>query len=156
MGSDHESRRSSSSSPPQIHVAVKHLGMRNLIVELLRREFAWCDVHEHDGRGAGSSGSDGHGNIDVVLIDEVDLVREVGEVVSRAIVIAPEPDGAYFRVAADAGAAGCLSRERIAEELPATLRRILGPADADQAVGGKGAESPQGTFVPITNAQPGS
>jgi DNA-binding NarL/FixJ family response regulator len=114
---------------PQVVVAVAHRAMRTLIVILLERDHDCWAVSAIDGLNGLSAAATSQPA--AVIVDAADFERCCTELrrccfeLPRVVVIGPEPDPAYRRAVLNRGAGAWLSREHVAEELPAVLRASL-------------------------------
>jgi len=111
-------------------VAVAHRGLLNLIVELLDRDDACWQVRaltDSSELAATMTAA----TPDLVVVDAADFPRCCRELLgtfpaARVVVIGPEPDPAYDHAARRAGAGAWLSRDRVGEDLGASMRAVLG------------------------------
>lgn len=124
-------------SPCQPHVVlvVAHRGMRNLIVELLRRDLGCWTVSVIDSVPEVDQSASSHP--DIVIVDTADFAMVRRQLPStfalaRVVVIGPEPDPAYRQAAIHFGVGAWLSRDCIAEELCAALCSTLAIIDPDR------------------------
>jgi DNA-binding NarL/FixJ family response regulator len=114
---------------PRIGVAITHPAMRELVSELLRRDLG-SEVTV--GSRSGDDGVDGVVEpLDLLIIDEVaftDAFRAgaLPEGPTKVIVVGPEQDPSYREFAFSQGADAWVVRDRVAEELRAQSRRLLG------------------------------
>lgn len=116
---------------PCVAVAVEHRGARKLIHALLDREAGCWQVCLLSAPPAQLPPGAEETEPDLVIVDAGDFPRCCRDLLGdyprqRVVVIGPEPDPAYERAARRAGAGAWLSRDRIAEELPAAMRAALG------------------------------
>lgn len=111
-------------------LAVTHPAARKLTVELLEREHGCWHVRAlEDPRELARAIADAVP--DLVVVDTADVAlccRDLlaGMPPDRIVVVGPEPDDAYARAARRAGAGAWLARDRIADDLSATMRLALG------------------------------
>ena len=116
---------------PRVVVAITHRVMRELIVELLRRDQDCWNVSAV--ARVSEIGHDGGSPPDLVIVDTADFGACCCELppsvaLAQVVVIGPEPDPAYRHAALHRGAAAWLSRECAAEELCDALRSALAGA----------------------------
>jgi len=123
------------SDVPQIRVAVQHVDMRRLIIELLRSELDGCVINEGGEDAHWTRNLDRQTGTEIVIIDEISLGQAASKTVPGGvlIVIAPEADASYRDAALEAGARGWLPRERVAEDLSSEVRRVLSGRTQEQA-----------------------
>jgi len=113
-------------------VAVAHDALRHLIAELLDQDHAAWQVTPVPGQ-SDLAGAIRAAAPDLVILDVGDFARCCRDSLrtfprQRVIVIGPEPDLAYERAARQGGAGAWLTRERVAEDLIASMRGVLGCA----------------------------
>ena len=130
---------------PTVLVAVAHPAVRELTVELLRREHGCWQVRAL-AEPAALGRALAEASPDLLVIDAPDFARCCRDVLNgfppeRVVVVGPEPDLAYERAAHRAGAGAWLPRDRVAEDLSAGMRVALGcthgpcpPQEADSVV----------------------
>ena len=126
-----------STSRPHVVLVVAHRAMRTLIVELLRRDQGSWTVSAVDSVSEIDHTALSHP--DLVIVDTADFATVRRQLpptfaLARVVVIGPEPDPAYRQAAVHFGAGAWLSRDRIAEELCASLRSALACADESHPV----------------------
>jgi DNA-binding NarL/FixJ family response regulator len=115
---------------PVVLVAPRHPAMRRFTRELLEREYqCWTAVEPHG--GASLSAKLAALAPDLLVIDAVDLPGccpdpSSGFPVARVVVVGPEPDPSYRQAVRAHGAATCVPRERVGEDLGREMRRVLG------------------------------
>ena len=117
-------------SQPRVIVAVRHAPTRRMIVELLAREYGcWSatSVEEPDGLGVALTDC----QPDLIIVDAGDFPECCQRALDaypreRVVVIGPEPDSAYRRVALGLGAGAWLPRDEIADTLSEQMRVALG------------------------------
>lgn len=110
-------------------VAVAHHGLRQLIVELLRRDHtSWqiCALASRHELAATVAKAEP----DLVILDIGDFARFCDESLPallrrKVVVIGPEPDQDYKRAALAAGAGSWLPLDRVAEDLGGAICRVL-------------------------------
>lgn len=139
----------SGNAAPRVLVAVRHPVMRRYAAELLGRVGGWWVSAEiADGEMLPPAIERFHP--DVLVVDAGDFPACCQAALAafprdRVVVIGPEPDPSYGAAAIADGAAACIIRDNIADELVPALRAILRgrhdpPAgdvdDAAAAVGG--------------------
>lgn len=111
-------------------VAVRHPMLRQWTTELLQAACGcWATVESLDGELL----SDAIARVgpDVVAVDSLDFpvccqaaVDDLGP--GQVVVIGPEPDPAYRRLALDGGAGGWVSQDRIADDVTRVVWTALG------------------------------
>jgi DNA-binding NarL/FixJ family response regulator len=119
---------------PRVLVAIRHPAMRRYTRDLLQREYhCWVATEAADGQPLAEalSGALQHSAPDLLVVDTGEFPACCRAIVERfgcgrVIVIGPEPDPSYRNAALAAGAAACIPRERVADELGPAMRRALG------------------------------
>ena len=115
---------------PVVLLSVVQPAARQLTVELLEREHGCWQVRAlEDPRTLARAVADAVP--DLVVIDAADFPRCCRDVLDgfpaeRVVVVGPEPDDAYEGAARRAGAGAWLARDRVAEDLSASMRLALG------------------------------
>lgn len=115
---------------PRILVAIRHPVMRRYAAELLARE---CGCWAAGDACAWEMLGDAIERFrpDLLVVDAGDFPSCCQGALDafpreRVVVIGPEPDPSYGAAAAANGAAACVSREDIGDQLVPTMRAILG------------------------------
>ena len=115
---------------PRVLVAVRHPVMRQYATELLARE---CGCWVSSGVGDGEMLPDAIGRFhpDLLVVDSGDFPACCRAAIDafpreRVVVVGPEPDPAYGAAAIANGAAACVTRDDVGEELVPAMRAILG------------------------------
>lgn len=130
-------RRPASDGPPRILVAVRHPAMRRYAAELLARDCSCWATHEAGG-GEMLPAAVRRVRPDVLVVDAGDFPACCRAAIDafpadRVVVIGPEPDPGYQAAAAADGAAACVAREDVGDELVGAVRAMVGCAhDADR------------------------
>lgn len=118
---------------PRVLVAIQHPVMRRLAAELL----AWeCDCWASDEVAAGEMLPSAIGRFrpDLLVVDAGDFPACCREAIdafprNRVVVIGPEPDPGYGAAALAEGAAACITRDTVGDELVPAIRAALGCRD---------------------------
>lgn len=131
---------------PRILVAVRHPLMRRYAADLLRREcgcWASSDVAAREMLPAAIE----RFRPDLLVVDAGDFPACCRAAIdafprNRVVVIGPEPDPGYGVAALAGGAAACIAREDIGEELVPAMRSALGcrHAHCPPAAGHRGGD----------------
>jgi DNA-binding NarL/FixJ family response regulator len=115
---------------PRVLVAVRHPVMRRYAAEMLARE---CGCWAASDVVAGEMLPDAIERFhpDLLVVDSGDFPACCQAAIDafprdRVVVIGPEPDPAYGVAAIANGAAACITRDDVGEELVPTMRAILG------------------------------
>ena len=115
---------------PRVLVAVRHPVMRRYAAELLARE---CGCWASSDVDAGEMLPDAIDRFrpDLLVVDSGDFPACCQAAIDafprdRVVVIGPEPDPSYGAAALANGAAACVTRDNVGEELVPTMRAILG------------------------------
>ena len=114
---------------PIVTVAVEHDALRQLTVALLSRDEVTWELRPCSLTEAPETATAGEAQIAVVATADFPAAcRGLLNVLPahKIVVIGPEPEGAYERAALDAGAGAWLPRDRIGDDLPCMLRKVLG------------------------------
>ena len=111
---------------PTVAVAVAHRGLRNLILELLQRDHCCWQVHAVP--DAGEFAGEGAAQPDLAIVDSAAFPLRSSFPAQHVVVIGPEPDPGYERVARRGGAGAWLARDTVGEDLSACARAVLGCA----------------------------
>ncbi len=115
---------------PRVLVAVRHPTMRRYAAELLGRAGGcWVSTEITDGEMLPPAIA--RFQPDVLVVDAGDFPACCQAALEafprdRVVVIGPEPDPSYGAAAIADGAAACVTRDNIADELAPALRAILG------------------------------
>lgn len=104
--------------------------MRALVVRLLERELQ-CQVATEVDSGSRLRRTIERTRPDLVAVDVGDFPACCHTALEafprdRVVVVSPEPDTAYWAAALANGAGAWLPRERVGDELPASLRKLAG------------------------------
>lgn len=110
---------------PSIAVGVAHRGLRTFIVELLQRDQRGWRVSAVSLTSEFPSAKEVDGP-DLVIVDSCGFPLQSSFPPERIVVIGPEPDPAYERVARNGGAGAWLASDRVGEDLSASARAMLG------------------------------
>lgn len=118
------------SGRPMVVVAVAHATLRNLTVELLDREHGCWRARAVADLSELAATLDAAAP-DLVIVDTADFARCCRDLLGtfpreRVVVVGPEPDPAYEHAARRGGAGAWLSSDRVAEDLSACMRTVLG------------------------------
>ena len=115
---------------PRVLVAVRHPVMRHYAAELLTRE---CGCWASSDVDAGEMLPDAIDRFrpELLVVDAGDFPACCQAAIDafpldRVVVIGPEPDPSYGAAALANGAAACVTRDNVGEELVPTMRTILG------------------------------
>jgi DNA-binding NarL/FixJ family response regulator len=127
---------------PRVLVAIRHPVMRRYAAELLARE---CGCWASSDVTAGEMLPEAIDRLrpDLLVVDAGDFPACCQAAIDafprdRVVVVGPEPDPSYGVAALADGAAACIARDDVGEELIPTMRAILGcrhehcPPDARQ------------------------
>ena len=114
---------------PRVLVAVRHPAMRRYTTELLAREAGAWRASEL-GTGEMLPAAMARFPPDLLVVDASDFPACCRAAIEafpseRVVVVGPEPDPAYREVAAAHGAAACIARDDVGDQLVATMRRLL-------------------------------
>lgn len=113
---------------PLVLIAITHLTMRHLILELLEREHGCWQTRLLD-RELGAAIKELEP--DLVIVDSAAFPQCCRSQPDnyprdRIVVVGPEPDTAYRAAARRDGVGGWVARDDIADQLSAEMRRALG------------------------------
>ena len=115
---------------PRVLVAIRHVVMRRYAAEMLARE---CGCWVASGLAVGEMLPDAIDQFgpDLLVVDSSDFPACCQAALDafprdRVVVIGPEPDPSYGAAAAAHGAAACVARDNVGEQLIPTMRAILG------------------------------
>lgn len=117
-------------STPRVLVAVRHPVMRRYAAELLSRECR-CWVSSDVAAGEMLPAAIERFRPDLLVVDAGDFPACCQAAIDafprdRVVVIGPEPDPSYGAAALANGAAACVTRDNVGEELIPTMRSVLG------------------------------
>jgi len=115
---------------PRVLVAVQHPVMRRYAAELLARECG-CWASTDVAAGEMLPAAIDTFQPDLLVVDAGDFPACCQAAIDafprdHVVVIGPEPDPSYGAAALANGAAACVTRDRVGEELVPTMRSILG------------------------------
>lgn len=115
---------------PRVLVAVRHPVMRRYAAELLARAGGWWTSSEVE-TGEMLPAAIERFRPDLLVVDAGDFPACCQAAIDafprdRVVVIGPEPDPGYGAAALAKGAAACVTRDNVGEELIPTMRSVLG------------------------------
>jgi DNA-binding NarL/FixJ family response regulator len=115
---------------PRVLVAVRHSVMRRYAAELLSRECG-CWASSDVAANEMLPGAIERFQPDLLVVDVGDFPACCQAAIDsfprdRVVVIGPEPDPSYGAVALAKGAAACVTRDNVGEELVPAMRSVLG------------------------------
>ena len=115
---------------PKVLVAVRHPVMRRYAAELLSRD-SGCWVSSEVEAGEMLPAAIARSRPDLLVVDAGDFPACCKAAIDafprdRVVVIGPEPDRSYGAAALADGAAACVTRDNVGEELIPTMRSVLG------------------------------
>ena len=117
---------------PRVLVAVRHPAMRRYAAELLARD-GHCWTSSDVAAGEMLPAAIDRFRPDVLVVDAGDFPACCQAAIDAfppgcVVVIGPEPDASYGAAALGHGAAACVTRDDVGEELVPALRSVLGCA----------------------------
>ncbi len=129
----------SGGSTHTVLVGIRHRLMRRWTIDLLRAEHSNWTVTEPQPDEMLATAIE-RSQPELVVVDSIDLPACCVAALQalppgRLVVVGPEPDPAYERWALSQGAASWVSRDHLADELDAAIRRALGGGHIPPHVG---------------------